>query len=311
MYDKKAVNRLEEKLNYESWVLSYLYDEVEPFPSGDARAEIKDDGSKHLSVTSTVRMSQGRVNKIIQRLYPVVFTASYKALDMQMEWILEEHRNQGIISRVPWRFSEKIDKFENLHRDGSLKLPSVYSQNKPLYDRVFSLFRDLNDHRNTIIHGEDFKISNEELEITDRDGTTFQFNTKQLFAFAKVAIITADSLISSTLSPHTRRELQAFLDCLVFVHGKSSFDCTPPWSPTLEKKARAEDSDPYIFKIDLNEIWEGFGGFPDADGFFLEAIGVISQNKTAKWRIPSDELPRGGEITLSLDNGNWSGWKID
>ena len=81
--------------------------------------------------------------------------------------------------------------------------------------------------------------------------------------------------------------------------------------PHARKKARGEDSGPYIFKIDLNEIWEGFGGFPDADGFFLKVIGVISQNKTANWRIPSDELSREGEITLSSDNGNWSDWKID
>jgi hypothetical protein len=34
MYDKKAVQRLEEKLDYETWILSFLSEEMEPFPIG-------------------------------------------------------------------------------------------------------------------------------------------------------------------------------------------------------------------------------------------------------------------------------------
>jgi len=34
MYDKKAVQRLEEKLDYETWILSFLSEEIEPFPIG-------------------------------------------------------------------------------------------------------------------------------------------------------------------------------------------------------------------------------------------------------------------------------------
>lgn len=311
MYNQQAVQRLEEKLDYETWILPFLCEEIEPFPSGDARAEIKDDGSKHIAVSTKTSISQARVDKIVQRLYPLVFTASYKAIDMQMEWILDEHDKQGVINDVPWRFSAKIDELEDLEKNNDLQLPSVYDQDKSLYDRIFALFRDLNDHRNTIIHGEDFEVSDDELEITDRSGTTFQFDTKELFAFAKVASITADSLRSGSMSPHTKREIQAFLDYLDFAHGEPTFGCTPPWSPTLEKEVKAESRDPYIFKVNMDDIWDGFEAFPDADGFFLEVIGIVDQGDAVEWRIPSDTLPQQGEIKLSADGGPWSDWKID
>jgi hypothetical protein len=311
MYGTNAVQRLEEKLDYETWILSFLSDEIEPFPSGDARAEINEDGSRHIAVTATTSISQARVDKIVQRMYPLVFTASYKALDMQMEWILEEHDSQGIISGVPWRFSEKIDELEDLENDNDLRLPSIYNQEKSLYDRVFALFRDLNGHRNTIIHGEDFEVSDDELEITDRSGTTFQFDTEELFAFAKVASITADSLKSGTLDPYTKRELQAFLDYLVFAHGEPAYGCTPPWSPTLEKGVEAESEDPDTFEVDIEKIWEAFEAFPDADGFYLNVVGNRGVEDAVEWRIPSDELPEQGEIVLSTDGGAWSNWRIN
>lgn len=309
MYGTNAVQRLEEKLDYETWILSFLSEEIEPFPSGDARAEINDDGSKHIAVTTKTSISQARVDKIVQRMYPLVFTASYKALDMQMEWILEEHNSQGIVNDVPWKFSDKIDELDDLERNNNLQLPSIYDQEKSLYDRVFALFQDLNDHRNTIIHGENFEVSDDELEITDRSGTTFQFDTEELFAFAKVASITADSLRSRTLDPYTKRELQAFLDYLVFAHGEPAYGCTPPWSPTLEKEVEAESEDPYIFEVDIEEIWEAFEAFPDADGFYLNVIGTIADEDDAEWRIPSDALPEQGEIVLSMDGGVWSDWR--
>lgn len=241
----------------------------------------------------------------------MVFTASYKALDMQMEWILEEHDSQGIINGVPWRFSDKIDELEDLEKNNNLQLPSIYSQEKSLYDRVFALFRDLNDHRNTIIHGEDFEVSDDELEITDRSGTTFQFDTEELFAFAKVASITADSLRSGTLDPDIKRELQTFLDCLVFVHGEPAYRNTPPWSPTLEIEVEAESRDPYRFEVDIEEIWDAFEAFPDAEGFYLKVVGKSGEEKVAEWRIPSDDLPTQGEMTLSTDGRAWSNYRTN
>jgi len=303
MYGTNAVQRLEEKLDYETWILSFLSDEIDPFPSGDARAELNEDGSKHIAVATKTSISQARVNKIVQRMYPLVFTASYKALDMQMEWILEEHDSQGIINGVPWRFSDKIDELEDLEKNNDLRLPSIYNQEKSLYDRLFALFRDLNDHRNTIIHGEDFEVSDDELEITDRSGTTVQFDTEELFAFAKVASITADSLKSGTLDPHIMRELQAFLDYLVFAHGEPTYGYTPPWSPTLEKEVEAEREDPDTFEVDIEEIWEAFKAFPDADGFYLNVVGKRGEKDSVEWRIPSDELPEQGEIGLSTNGG--------
>lgn len=311
MYGTNAVQRLEEKLDYETWILSFLSEEIEPFPSGDARAEINDDGSKHIAVAAKTSISQARVDKIVQRMYPLVFTASYKALDMQMEWILEEHDSQGIINGVPWRFSDKIDELEGLEKNNNLQLPSIYSQEKSLYDRVFTLFRDLNDHRNTIIHGEDFEVSDDELEITDRSGTTFQFDTEELFAFAKVASITADSLRSGTLDPDIKRKLQTFLDYLVFVHGEPAYRNTPPWSPTLKIKVEAESRDPYRFEVDIEEIWDAFEAFPDAEGFYLKVVGKSGEEKVAEWRIPSDDLPTQGEMTLSTDGRAWSNYRTN
>lgn len=308
MYGTNAVQRLEEKLDYETWILSFLSEEIEPFPSGDARAEINEDGSKHIAVAAKTSISQARVDKIVQRMYPLVFTASYKALDMQMEWILEEHDSQGIINGVPWRFSDKIDKLEDLEKNKNLQLPSIYDQEKSIYDRVFALFRDLNDHRNTIIHGEDFEIS-DELEITDRSGTTFQFDTEELFAFAKVASITGDSLKSGSLNPHTKRELQAFLDYLDFAHGEPIYGCTPPWSPTLEKEVEAESEDPYTFEVDIEDIWDAFKAFPDAKGFYLNVVGTSGGEDVAEYRIPSDALPDQGVISLSTDSKSWSEWR--
>lgn len=313
MYDGNSIQRLEEKLDYEPWILNFLFEERDLFPSGDARAKIKGDKFEHIAAGVRSSLSQGRVNKIIQKLYPFIFTASYKALDMQMEWILEEHEVEGIIdSPDTFRsFDDKISDLKSLKETDSLKLPSIYEEDNSIYNRVFSLYDNLKDHRNTIIHGDNFEISKNKLEITDKNGTTYQFYGEKLFSFAEVSSITSELLGSGTIEAKKERELKTYLDYLAFIHEREEYGVTSPWSPIIEKKIEVENRETSKFRVNMEEVWKAFESFPDAEGFYLRIIRTQNQETITEWRIPNDELPEQGEIVLDREGDEWSEWRIN
>lgn len=73
MFDQQARTRLRDKLDYEQWVLNKLEEEHNVFPEQLGRTDIEHGNISGTEITvPTVTTSQPRVDKVIQRLYPLV-----------------------------------------------------------------------------------------------------------------------------------------------------------------------------------------------------------------------------------------------
>jgi len=309
MYDSQARQTLKDKLGYELKLLDFLYDEADLGHEDGGTIVLGDNGNR-VEVTISESLSQGRVNQIMERLDALVFVTSYKLLDMQFEWILEEHEKDGIVSGVPNRLSRKIGQWNDLEAHGNLQSPLTYTQHADIRNRVFSLYEDLRDHRNAVIHRDDFEIMNENFQVTNSTGTTYQFSREQLFGLARTGTLSSQALISGTLSAEEERLLKTYLDMVDFVHGEGLYDIAPPWAETVEITVNDEDGTGWI--IDIDRIWNEFESTtPEATGFFLHIIGRHEDEEGAEWRIPSEELDRSGELDLSRDTNDWESYRID
>lgn len=304
MYDTQSRKNLENKLDYERWVLEFLYEQSEINPTDRSKIIIKPNGALAHCVGLVSSVSQSRVNKILVQLYPLIFAASYKNLDMQFEWILEEN-NQNIHLAG---FERKISMLEKLKRDGSLQLPPLFASRHGLYNRLFGLYKSLKESRNSVIHDNTFEISSGDFEVSDGSAGTYTFTEKKLFAFARSSTISANALIQNALDSNMEREIKTYLDSLNRIHQEGLYDITPPWSPVIEVEVTPVQENPVEWKVELDEVWEAFGSI-SAEGFFLLVKGALNDGTIIKWEIPSDVLTKKGSLDLTLESDQWGEYR--
>ena len=188
MFDQQARTRLRDKLDYERWVLDKLEEEHDVFPDRLGKAVIENgDISAQEIAASTAVVSQPRVDEVIQRLYPLVFVASYKCLDMIIEWILEE--NTGTLSHQ-WGYSCKNSEVNRLFYTGDLQLPPSFLHDVDVFERLLRLYDELVDHRHAVVHRDQFEVNNDVFSVKNDGGTRYEFDATQLFSLAKAGTVT-------------------------------------------------------------------------------------------------------------------------
>ncbi len=147
IYDSNSQQRLINKLDYEIWVLDFLGNSQDLFYGKTDISTIQltnRQQNANISVGIQEHIGASYGQRIIDALTPLTFTASYKILDMVYEWILEENESIGVISDVPWRFSQKL----KLIKKTNLQYPSLFADNPYLKDYSFAFFTNLLPYRN-------------------------------------------------------------------------------------------------------------------------------------------------------------------
>lgn len=308
MFNANSRTDLEEKLEYERWVLEFIAEERKLFGRGDTKLKFDSEGNKVVSIAVNDSISQNRVNKLISELYPLVFVAAYKTLDAQMEWILEENGESP--SGNYWHYEEKVNRARALYNQGNLTLPPIFSNNINIFERFLELYDDLRDHRNTIIHRDDFELTSDKLEITDSSNSQYTFSTEELFSLAISLVLVSEALVKNVLNDEKEREVKFYLDKLDFIHQKGQYNITSPWAPKAQVEVTPDSQDPLEWSIDVENIRDKtYNSLPEAQSFYLIVEGIYEENVICEWEIPSDVFDDSESITLAEESDEWDKYK--
>lgn len=296
MFDQQARTRLRDKLDYEQWVLNELEEEHGVFPDRLGDTVIANGSISAEVAASTTSISQPRVDEVIQRLYPLVFAASYKCLDMIIEWILEE--NTGTLNHQ-WGYSHKDSEGNRMFHTGNLQLPPPLTHHTDVFERLLRLYGALMDHRHAVVHRNQFEVDNDVFSVEDDSGTRYDFDATQLFSLAKTGTVAAEVLLNNSMSDDQERALKRYLDNLEFIHGQGTFDIAPPWADTIEYRIEAEDQDPYRWEIDLDLVRTADASTPSTEGYVLKIVGTHEGETVSEWEIPIEAVPGGNTLELT------------
>ncbi len=232
-YDQNAIALLVERTQYEAWLLEAVYAIVEEewFPC------FPDEIIYPIDSLQPKIIRYARANIVIGDWRPgfltagtpLVFIATFKLLDMFIEWVLEKNGYQAT-----FRFQEKIK-----HLNQSPLFPALIDSRLWLKDRLIGLYRTLEPLRGTIIHDKHFTSSDGALRVSSRskDGVVnppieISSDALQKFAFTIVSIL---KYVDGTWSFNQYREkiLRHNLDGLTSLHGSPSLGQLQPFYPTV------------------------------------------------------------------------------
>ena len=285
---------LQTKLDYEIWFLSFLekhYDRVQgkddppviELSSGDEFCNVEMVSEEHLSSLYNVT--------IINAMMPLTFIASFKALYMIFEWILEEN-----FTNVPRPFKKKV---ELLKKESDLQLPSLFKSQPYLYTYAKTLFCRLLPYRHEVVHKNSFSVSDDALTLSSSEqGTSLTLSSKQVdhlirFVHALVRALVGDIVIDR----NKEMLLRYYLDVLGPVHGLETFNQQSPLFVHVKLTAPRQGS---AFPVDLKQVRDKLAlTHPTQEVVFdLKVQAVDGKKLIAKWYFAPEEVPDLDVMTL-------------
>lgn len=148
MFNISSIEKLEESLGYEQWMLSKAVD-LHRSVSGYVHLRktiIWDDGSQEVQLKIEDTLSLGNESKLLLEISPLLFISGFKILDMLMECIITENNGS-----CPWQFSQKKEILNNISINTILPYP--LSEDPTIFDCLKNLYISFIDLRNALIHG--------------------------------------------------------------------------------------------------------------------------------------------------------------
>lgn len=218
LYDDAAHRRLLERTEYETWLLEAVYTlaEQELFPSWPDGAIYPVDPERaqfFVHARANVVIGDWRP-RFLKAGAPLVFVATFKLLDMFLEWILEQN---GIESA--FRFREKVR-----HLSRPKVFPPLLEARPWLKERTVGLYRTLEPLRGTIIHDRHFTAMDGALRVSSSKGKVpgpiVQIEAAALRRLART-VVSILRYVDGTWSLNDLRErmLRHDLDELASLHG--------------------------------------------------------------------------------------------
>ena len=289
MSGTNAIHLLAEKIEYEAWFLEAVYSIVEQelFPC------FPDAVIYPANKTLPEFIGYARANIIIgdwrtgflNAGAPLVFVASFKLLDMFIEWVLEEN---GFPST--FRFQKKI---KNLSR--SPTFPELIESRSWLKDRLVGLYRVLEPLRGTIIHDKHFTSSDGVIRVSSSKanvvGPQIEIGPDELRKLA-LTVVSIFKYIDGTwnLDQYREKLLRNHLDSLSSLHGCSVLGQKEPYYPTVRIfSADLRVVDPVKIYADLVEQ------YPNNDCMFDLRVLIVNENCVVEaYLFPWEFLNEGG-----------------
>lgn len=309
MYDHKSQQKLLDKLDYELWLLNQLAEyqqvfdggtDIETFKirSGELGAEI---GIKLTDTFSPIP------SQLTIAMTPLVFTASYKILDMIFEWILEENHSAGNIKKVPWGFQDKL---KLLKGKAKLQSPPLFTTKKYLHSYSEALFRRLLPYRNEIVHNKAFSVANDQLILASSKNKNIglTLSRTQLGCLVRFVVALARALAGVIeVDAHRDSLLKYHLDSLTTAHELKAFKQRKPILINVELEVSKRcGSFPGNLKQVRDEVRTQF---PTQDVVFnLTVQTVDGENLIAKWYFKEEDVPTSDEVTF--DEGSYRAHRV-
>ena len=231
-YDREAILQLSDRAGYEAWLLEAIYKILEEelfhtFPDGVIYAL----GSSHPQFSSYMRanivMGDWR-RGFLEAGAPLVFTSTFKLLDMLLEWVLERN---GYTSTH--RFVEKI-KMLKAH----LTYPPFVEERCWLLERLRHLYESLEPLRGTIIHTRHFASTDGSLRVSSSKGGSIGsevvISVQDLRTFATLCVSVLRYVQGAwILDSHKENLLRWQLDQLTHLHRMPVLGQKEPYSTTV------------------------------------------------------------------------------
>ena len=307
MYDHKAQQKLLDKLDYELWLLNQLA-EYQIFDGGTDIATLKIRSGK----LDTTILDSGEESvpwsRVTADITPLVFTASYKMLDMIFEWILEENHSAGNIKKVPWGFTDKLDLLKNKSK---LQYPPLFTTQKYLHSYSEALFRQLLPYRNEIVHNNAFSICKDQLILSSSKNKNIGLTLSrvQIGCLVRFVVALARALAGVIeVDDHRKRLLKYHLDRLKTAHRLKAFKQKKPFLVNVEFEVPEQcDS----FPVNLKQIRDKVSTkSPTQDVVFNLTVQVVDdENIIAKWYFKEEDVPISDEVIF--DEESYKAHRVD
>ena len=307
MYDDKARQELLDKLDYELWLLGQLA-EYQIFDGGTDIAKLKIRSGK----LDTTILDSGEESvpwsRITADITPLVFTASYKMLDMIFEWILEENHSAGNIKKVPWGFTDKLDLLKNKSK---LQYPPLFTTQKYLHSHSEALFSHLLPYRNEIVHNKAFSICKDKLILSSSRNQNIRLTLSrvQIGCLVRFVVALARALAGVIeVDTHRDRLLRYHLGSLTTAHGLKAFKQQKPPLVNVEFEVPKRCGS---FLGNLKQVRDKIRTiFPNQDvSFDLTVQAVDGENLIAKWYFKKEEVPALDEV--AFDEESYKAHRVD
>jgi hypothetical protein len=295
MYNASARQALEEMLGYERYVLRASVDafRLHLGTSGPVEIVINDQPphSINLSIGDVIGSQHGA--QVVQELSPLVFSASYKLLDMVMEWTISENGQT-----CPFGFEAKIKVIDTTL---SLVFPDFLDTNAHLRSAAIALYRALLPYRNAIAHNVWGKNVSGDLQFNfQKKGQQYTrtISFQDVLVFAESMSLMGDMLVTG-LPTDTNKLLTTkwLLDRIDTLHGQAKFNILQPRYFRVVRRTVA----PAVgsVQIDLDEVRNKVafqaGNAPAVYDLTVEAQSPAGQ---VTWKISYPDIPNTPSLTL-------------
>ena len=315
MYSGSSRVELSDTVEYEQWMLNHLHDAFNPgypqsktIPPNRPNIILKSDGETE-GYVSGIPSTSGSVDNVVNAIQPLVFVTIYKNVDMFFEWVLEEHKKTGTISEVPWGFKDKVDELRDLLDQDDLVVPSPLDSEIGIFNRILDFYDRLRDHRNAVIHRHDFDIVSNGFRVVDKDGVKYTFANNELFILLNAVTTSVESVIDDSFDNHQTNVVKSELNDVQFIHERSDYNVTPPWSPRIQVPVLETQNDRREWVVDVDSARDLKSAFPDSRGFYLY-IPVAKENEVLLWDIPESDLKGVDSVTVGLKSDEWAEYRF-
>lgn len=286
----ESLQQLRDRVGYEDWLLESVYKlaEDELFPDWPD-AVVYDLSSSAPVTTVHVRghivLGDWRPG-FLDAGAPLVFTATFKLLDMLFEWVLERNGR-----KVDFGFSQKL---RQLGTSG-VALPDVLRSRPWLMERLKGLYKEAEPLRGTIIHSRHFASTDGTLRVASSKGgvvgENIELDASDLRTFAQLSVSVLRFLQGDwVLSAYREKLLRWQLDRLAKLHKMAPLGQQQP----RHTRVRWYTPDPTIQNIDLDRIRRDLDSQNPSQDITFDVRVVVLDGQTAvgAYLIPYELLPQ-------------------
>lgn len=286
-YDLPASRRLAERTQYEAWFLEAVYAVVEhelfpSFPDG-VIYPLDGTGPKFIHYgRGDLRVGDWRQG-FLNAGAPLVFVATFKLLDMFIEWVLEENGYSAT-----FRFQDKIRRLAE-----AVTFPAAVEARPWLRERICGMYGTLEPLRGTIIHERHFTSSDGALRVApSKGGVTAPPITIDRNMLRELAVVLISVLRyvdgNWSLSEYREKVLRHVLDEIASLHNCPPLGQRAPYFTNV--RVYVDDLAPST--IDVDKVKSDLERrFSDRDCFFAMRVLVVSEGRvTDAFCFPADAL---------------------
>lgn len=291
-YTSQIITDLTDRTIYEAWVLEAVYN-LTDFPiavsDNDNWIYPANGGQPTAHHYATAHLVIGDWKpQFLEVGTPLVFVATYKLLDMVVEWVL--HQN---VSPVPWRF---VDKIAALGRQ--VVFPALIENRTWLRNGLTALYEELAPLRNTVIHSRSFQSNNGTLSVTPDRGkfanqnVTLDASVIRTFAVLMVSLI---RFLEGTwiMDSFQEKRLRRALDELQYLHSLATLGQKVPVFQSV--RIFVPDEDPIRVNVERarNDLAARYATNDVVIGIRIVAVARDGQTATA-YQVGPDQLQNVG-----------------